>query len=177
MIVYNAGKCACGRLTEATDFGKKIIFSDEAHFDLGVYVNKQNCRICGTENPHAYIEKPTHPKPVTVWSGFWSRGIIGSFSFENEHGETVTVNGDRYRNILKKFLFTKIEEEDIGNIWFQQDGDTCHTDEAILDVLRPVFEDRIISHRADVVWPTRSCDLTPLEYYLCGCRQIKVLRR
>ena len=40
---------------------KKIIFSDEAHFDLGGYVNKQNCRIWGIENPHAYIEKPTHP--------------------------------------------------------------------------------------------------------------------
>ena len=24
-----------------------------------LYVNKQNCRIWGTENPHAYIEKPT----------------------------------------------------------------------------------------------------------------------
>ena len=28
---------------------KKIIFSDEAHFDLGGYVNQQNCRIWGTE--------------------------------------------------------------------------------------------------------------------------------
>ena len=36
---------------------KKIIFSDEAHFDLGGYANKQNCRIWGTENPYAYIEK------------------------------------------------------------------------------------------------------------------------
>ena len=36
---------------------KKIIFSDEPHFDLGGYVNKQNCRIWGTENPHAYIER------------------------------------------------------------------------------------------------------------------------
>ena len=30
------------------DFGKKkkkTIFSDEAHFDLGGYINKQNCRI------------------------------------------------------------------------------------------------------------------------------------
>ena len=43
-----------------------------------------------------------------------------------------------------------------------------HTVEAILDVLRPVFEDRILSRRADVVWPPRSCDLTPLDYYLCG---------
>ena len=27
------------------DFAKKIIFSDEAHFQLNGYVNKQNCRI------------------------------------------------------------------------------------------------------------------------------------
>ena len=39
---------------------KNIILSDEAHFDLGGYVNKQNCRIWGTEKPHACIEKPTH---------------------------------------------------------------------------------------------------------------------
>ena len=38
---------------------KKIIFSGETHFDFGDYVNKQNCRIWDTENPHAYIHKPT----------------------------------------------------------------------------------------------------------------------
>ena len=71
--------------------------------------------------------------------------------------ETVTVNGNRYRAMLNEFLFTKIEEEDIGkiwfqqanmlligNIWFQQDGVTCHTVEATFDVLRPVCEDRIM---------------------------------
>ena len=91
-----------------------------------------------------------------------------SFFFENEQGEAVTVNSDRYRAILKEFLFTKIEEEDIGSIWLQQDGANCHTAEATLDVLRFVFEDRIISRRADVVWPLLSCDLTPLDYYLWG---------
>ena len=44
---------------------KKIIFSDEAYFDLGGYVNKQNCRIWATENQHAYIENPTHPQRRT----------------------------------------------------------------------------------------------------------------
>ena len=48
------------------------------------------------------------------------------------------------------------------------DGATCHTAETTLDVLRPVFEDRITSCRDDVVWPPRSCDLTPLGYYLWG---------
>ena len=42
----------------------------------------------------------------------------------------------------------------------------CHTAEATLDVLRAVLEDRIISLRSAVVWPPRSCDLTPLDYYL-----------
>ena len=54
--------------------------------------------------------------------------------------------------MLKEFLVIKIEEDDIANIWFQQDGATCHTADATLDVLRPVFEDRIINRTADVVW-------------------------
>ena len=59
--LFRFAKRACIRLTEDADFGKKkIIFLDEAHFDLGGYVNKQNCRIWGTENLHANIEKPTH---------------------------------------------------------------------------------------------------------------------
>ena len=70
--------------------------------------------------------------------------------------------------MLNEFLFTKIEEEDIFNIWFQQDGATYHTAVATLDVLRPVFEDCIISRRSDVVWPFRCCDFTPLDYYLWG---------
>ena len=35
-------------------------------------------------------------------------------------------------------------------------------------VLRPVLEDRIVSRRADIVCPPRSCVLTPLNYYLWG---------
>ena len=60
---------------------------------------------------------------------------------------------------MNEFLFTNLEEEDSGNIWFQQKGATCHTAEATIDVLRPVFEDRIISRRTDIV---------SLDYYLWG---------
>ena len=86
--------------------------------------------------------------------------------FENEQGEIVTVNGDRYRATLNKFFLTKVEEENAGNIWFHQDGATCHPAEVTLDVWHPVFDDRIISRRSDAFWPPRSCDLTPLDYYL-----------
>ena len=130
---------------------KKDIFSDAAHFDLGGYVSKQNCGIWGTENPHAYIEKPTHPKRVNVWCGLWSRGIIGPFFFKRKARKGCYIQWRSLSGMLNEFLFLKIEEEDIGNIWFQHEGATCHTAEAILDVLRLIFEDLIISRRAEVL--------------------------
>ena len=68
--------------------------------------------------------------------------------------------------LLQSMAIDMGPQEDIGNIWFQQDGATCQIAEATLDVLRPVFEDRFISCRADAIRPTRLCDLTPLDYYL-----------
>ena len=103
------GNIATDRLTEDAEIGKKIIFLDEAHFDFGGYVNKQNCRIWGTENPNAYIEKTTYPKPVIVWCGFWSRGIIGTFFFENKQGEAVTINdGPCWTNFCSQKLKRRI---------------------------------------------------------------------
>ena len=74
---------------------------------------------------------------------------IGPFFFENEQGEAVTVNIDRYRAMLNELLFTKIDEEDIGNIWFQQDGATCHTVEATLNVLH-ALKDNICEAIGDI---------------------------
>ncbi|GFU68371.1 hypothetical protein TNCV_3077591 [Trichonephila clavipes] len=44
------------------DFHKRILFSDEAHFWLNGYVNKQNCRIWSEANPQVNVETPLHPK-------------------------------------------------------------------------------------------------------------------
>ena len=97
-----------------------------------------------------------HRKPPGIhWNADATKrdfGPVGPFFFENEQGEAVIVNGDRYRAMLNEFLFTKMEEEDIGNNWFKQDDATCHTAEATLDLLHSVFEDRIISCGSDVVW-------------------------
>ncbi|GFU85875.1 hypothetical protein TNCV_2037061 [Trichonephila clavipes] len=49
------------------DFHKRILFSDEAHFWLNGYVNKQNCRIWSEANPQVYVETPLHPETLTVW--------------------------------------------------------------------------------------------------------------
>ncbi|GFT92289.1 uncharacterized protein TNCV_319491 [Trichonephila clavipes] len=90
----------------APDFHKRILFSDEAHFWLNGYVNKQNCRIWvklihkNCMSKHRYIQKK-----LTVWCALWAGGIIDSYFFKNDEGHTVTVNGDRYRAMITNFSF------------------------------------------------------------------------
>ena len=98
----------CDRFTEDADFSKKkIIFLDEAHFDLGAPIHS---KADAPKMSHCLVR-------ILVQRHNW-----GIFLFETKQGEAVTVNGYRCRAMLNKFLFTKIEEEDIENIWFQQDG-------------------------------------------------------
>ncbi|GFU19635.1 putative DD41D transposase [Trichonephila clavipes] len=58
------------------DFHKRILFSDESHFWLNGYVNKQNCRIWSEANPQVYVETPLHPEKLTVWCALWAGGIL-----------------------------------------------------------------------------------------------------
>ncbi|GFW27716.1 uncharacterized protein TNCV_765981 [Trichonephila clavipes] len=58
------------------DFHNQILFSDEAHFWLNGYVNKQKCRIWSEANPQVYVETPLHPEKLTVWCSLWAGGIL-----------------------------------------------------------------------------------------------------
>ncbi|GFW79817.1 hypothetical protein TNCV_2590371 [Trichonephila clavipes] len=58
------------------DFHKRILFSDEVHFWLNGYVNKQNCRIWSEANPQVYAETPLHPEKLTVRCTLWAGGIL-----------------------------------------------------------------------------------------------------
>ncbi|GFU07662.1 transposable element Tc3 transposase [Trichonephila clavipes] len=121
------------------------IFPDEAHFWLNGYVNKQNCRIWSKANPQVYVETPLHPEKLTVWCALWAGGIIGTSS-----------------KTMKATTLQSME------LWFQQDDATCHTARATIDLLKDTFGDRLISRFGPVNWPPRSCDLTPLDYFLWG---------
>ncbi|GFX33773.1 hypothetical protein TNCV_3961821 [Trichonephila clavipes] len=50
--------------------------TDEAHFWLNGYVNKQNCRLWSEANPQVYVETPLHPEKLTVWCALWAGGIL-----------------------------------------------------------------------------------------------------
>ncbi|GFW34001.1 uncharacterized protein TNCV_286851 [Trichonephila clavipes] len=77
-------------------------------------------------------------------------------------------NGNRYRAKVTNFFIPELNNDDIQELWFQQDGATCHTARATIDLLKDTLGDRLISRFGPVNWPPRSCDLTPLDYFLWG---------
>jgi len=52
------------------DFSHKIIRNDEAHLPLDGFVNRQNCRILGSENSYVAVQIQMHLQRVAGWCGF-----------------------------------------------------------------------------------------------------------
>ena len=98
---------------------------DETHFHLNGFVNKQNCRFWAKENPRAVHQRELYPVMCTVWGKITANEIIGPYFFEVDNGNAVTVTGERYRAMLRNFLWPAIENR--VRMWFQQDGTTAHT--------------------------------------------------
>ncbi|GFU59845.1 uncharacterized protein TNCV_4726121 [Trichonephila clavipes] len=138
---------------------------------IGLY-NNRSIKESKTQNRpfkiyiiNAKVETPLHPEKLTVWCALWAGGIIGPY-FKNDEGHNVTVNGDRYRAMITNFFIPELNNPDVQELWFQQDGATCHTARATIDLLKDTFGNRLISRFGPVNWPPRSCDLTPLDYFL-----------
>ncbi|GFW98372.1 hypothetical protein TNCV_1092501 [Trichonephila clavipes] len=94
-------------------------------------------------------------------------GTIGPYFFKNDEGHNVTVNDDRYRAMITNFFIPELNNHDVQELWFQQDGATCHTARATINLLKDTFGDHLLRF-GPVNWPPRSCDLTPLDYFLWG---------
>ncbi|GFT04322.1 uncharacterized protein TNCV_1928791 [Trichonephila clavipes] len=246
---------AQNEITVVPDFHKRILFSDEAHFWLNGYVNKQNCRIWSEANPQVYVETPLHPEKLNVWSCAsnktrnmshslcynrfislvyvdkpqtldhlednirrviadirpqmlekvienWtsrldyirdSRGspmpeIIFKIIYQINHNVTViesfVFNQARTAGALRESYWMRIvgrlfitNEQSVlkglrfkwcKELWFQQDGASCHIACSTIDLLKDTFGDCLISRFGPVNWRPRSCDLTPLDYFLWG---------
>ncbi|GFU86009.1 uncharacterized protein TNCV_3070111 [Trichonephila clavipes] len=104
----------------------------------------------------------------TVWCALWAGGIIGPYFFKNDEGHNVTVNGDRYRAMITNFFIPELNNHDVQELWFQQDGATCHTARATIDLLKDTFGDRLISRFGPVNWPPRSCEFNTARLFSVG---------
>ena len=70
-----------------------LLMSDEAHFHLSGFVNKQNFHYWSATNPKELDERQLHSSKVTVWCAISSFGISSPYFFEDERQRAVTVTG------------------------------------------------------------------------------------
>lgn len=147
----------------------RVWFTDEAHFDLQGYVNKQNFRHWGSENPHITEVRPLHPQRVTAWCGISGDVIAGPYWFNQ------TVNAERYMSMLKDGFFPFAESKQaVSSFYYQQDGARSHWTRNVFNLLQDKFQDRIIGLDSNqftgggIDWPPYSPDLNPCDYFLWG---------
>lgn len=174
---YEQRRVFCETMLETMVNNENMIFlmSDEAHFHLNGFVNKQNCRYWCNENPQMLHESPLHSPKVTVWCAVGEKGIIGPYFFE-ENNITVTVNSERYITMLQTFFFPELRRRRwaMRRVWFQQDGATAHTARNSMAVLRDQFPGHLISRYGNLRWPPRSPDLSLCDFFLWGYLKSRV---
>jgi len=139
---------------EDEDLVNNICVNDEAHFHVSGFVNKQNFRYRSQANTRALHEKPLHSQEVTVWCAMSASGIIGPYFFENEAGNAVTVNTDRYAEMLQNFFTPQLARFPVNeNTLFQQDKATRHSARMSMNAVNALFPNRVVSRNGDIPCP------------------------
>ncbi len=139
-------------------------------FSLPGTVNKQNCRIWGTERPNQVYETLHNSPSVMVWCAMSKSGVIGPYFFENEN-----VTGSTYKRMLRYFLFPKLQNYS-ENMIFQQDGAPPHYSLEVREYIDRKLPNQWIGRGGPISWPSRSPDLTPSDYFLWGSIKDKVYK-
>ena len=137
-----------------------FICSDEAYFYLTESVNKQNNRLWLASRPLNAIERPLYDEKVLVWCAISASKIYGPYFFETP------VNSSNYLMMLKSYFWPMFSRTN-ANIkhYFQQDGAPAHTANEVQNYLKQQFSERFLDK---TMWPPRSPDLNPCDFYLWG---------
>ena len=64
--------------------------------------------------------------------------------------------------MINEFLWPELEDMDVDDVYFHQDGATCHTGGETIDLLREKVPGRVISRNDDYNWRPLSYDLSRL---------------
>ena len=143
------------------------MFSDEAHFHLDGVVNRHYHRYWAPKNPRWTLEKWLHSPRTTVWAAIRQGGVFGPFFFDE------CINSERYLSLLQNEFWPKILENEIENsITFMPDGAPPHWGLQVRERLNETL--RWMGRGSpNMLWPTRSLNLTPCDYFMWGLLKSK----
>lgn len=148
------------------NFSNLILFTDEAGFTRDGIINSHNLHFWADENPHAIIQTKHQQRfIVNVWAGIIGNTLIGPFVLEER------LNGEIYLQFLQQNLNNLLEDVHLDRrmqMWYMHDGAPPHFHRVVRQHLTNVFGPRWIGRGGPVLWPPRSPDLNPLDFYFWG---------
>ena len=146
----------------------EIIFfaSDEAYFHLNGAVNNHNCRVWSDSGPDFVLEQSKHPEKILVWCAVSSKKVIGPYFFD------ASVKHDNYLKMLTDFFWPRYyKSKNVNSFYFQQDGAPAHKHKEVQQWLTAKLGPKFLDK---TMWPPRSPDLNPCDYFLWGYLKDKV---
>ena len=161
---HKAGRLEFSRwlLDQPEEFADYVLWSDEKMLEEKIRPNKQNERYWGVVDPEIEEEcRVQGGKKIMCWAGLIHGEVILHWFEEG------TVNQLVYLDMLENVVWPRIRSvSSRRQYFFQQDGATAHTTLRVREWLATKFRERIISRYTNIPWPSRSPDLSPLDYWL-----------
>ena len=94
---------------------------------------------------------------------------MGQWERREKNPDVIGTTTARYLEIFNEFV-NQLDDDELRNVYFQQDGATCQTSNESMTEIERFFDDRIISK---ALWSPRSPDLSPPDFFLWGALKVK----
>lgn len=157
---------------ENPNFLNEVLWSDESAFKRDGYINLHNVHSWQLENPHEKREdRSQYQFKINLWSGILNGQIIGPIELP------AILNGRNYLQFLENDLPTLLEDTPLAltlRMWYQQDGCPAHYARQVRQHLDATFPQRWIGRLGPILWPPRSPDLNPMDFFYWGCLKDRV---
>lgn len=155
-------------------FLKNILFTDEAAFTNDGVFNQHNSHLWSEENPNAIrIRGSQYKFSINIWCGLVGNTLLGP------HELPARLNGQGFLHFIMYDLPVLLENvplEEQETMWFMLDGAPPHHTNAVRQQLHYLFPGRLIGrgagnnaqYRPEIIWPPRSPDFNPCDFFLWG---------
>lgn len=161
------------KIQEDRNFLKRIIWTDEAKFDREGIVNRRNWHYWAAENPHFKRSISSQYKfSFNVFCLVMDNQV--KFQIYNE-----PLTSLKYLEILRTTVSDFLDDLPLNvrqNAWYQLDGAPAHSTNEVYHELTETFQDRWYGRNGPWLWPARSPDLTPLDFFVWGTIKNQVYR-
>lgn len=160
---------------EDPNFFNKVLWSDESACRKDGYLNLHNLHSWQLENPYVSREdRSQYQFKINLWCGIFNGQIVGPVELPP------TLNANNYLEFLRETLPTLLENvpSELREVmWFQNDGCPAHYGREVRACLDEAFPGRWIGRLGPILWPPRSPDLNPLDFFYWGAMKDKVYEK